>query len=95
MARSRGMIYVTAIHLVGGDKHEHIASVQWQNPVDGKAGESTRETMVDWINDGGDARVKNGGTEVRVGVIRDATRPYIRTHADGQWTNNLLALRRY
>ena len=31
---------------------------------------------------------------VKVGVV-DATPPYLRTHADGVWTDNLLALPRY
>ena len=48
--------------------------------------------MVDWIkNKGGQAYVTNGNLQVAVGVV-EATPPYIRTHADGVWTDNLLAL---
>jgi hypothetical protein len=34
------------------------------------------------------------GSDVAVGVV-DASPPYIRTYADGNWTDNLLALPRY
>lgn len=41
--------------------------------------------MVTWIE---------GGNTVRVGVV-NATPKYIRTYADGTWTDNLLALPRF
>lgn len=86
------MIYITQIHLVGGNQHEHIARVRWQdtqNPANN--GENSRQEMVDWINGGGQAYVNHGGRTVAVGVV-NANPPYIRTHADGVWTDNLLAL---
>jgi Protein of unknown function (DUF3892) len=86
------MVYVTAIHLAGGSGHEHISDVQWRNPADGNTGQSSKATMVDWIkNKAGDARVTDGTNEVQVGVV-EGTPPYIRTYADGTWTDNLLAL---
>lgn len=89
------MVYVTAIHQEGGSGHEHIASVKWRDPADGNTGESSKATMVDWIkNKKGDARVTDGTTTVKVGVV-DASPPYIRTYADGEWTDNLLALPKY
>jgi len=90
------MVYVIAVHMVsGGSGHEHIAEVQWRNPQDRATGKSSREAMVDWIsNKNGDARVSDGRVEARVGVV-DAKPPHIRTHADGKWTDNLLALPRY
>jgi len=89
------MVRITAIHLVGGQQHEHIASVRWIDLSDNTTGESTRETMVDWIeNKGGKAVVTDGTNTVAVGVV-NATPKYIRTHADGKWTDNLLALPRY
>ncbi|HMI94530.1 MAG TPA: DUF3892 domain-containing protein [Polyangiales bacterium] len=89
------MIYVTAVHMADvGSRHDHIAEVKWRNPQSGEVGRSSRATMVDWIkNKGGDARVTDGGNEVRIGVV-EATPPYIRTYADGTWTDNLLALPR-
>jgi hypothetical protein len=90
------MIYITAVHMSGGAGHEHIGAVRWRNPTTGNTGENTRAEMVDWIkNKGGDARVRDdAGNDVRVGVV-NATPPYLRTFADGVWTDNLLALPRY
>lgn len=89
------MVYVTAIHLVGGREHQHIAEVKWQNPSRHETGNSSRATMVEWIaNKKGDARVKDARGEVRIGVV-NASPPYLRTHADGRWTDNLLALPQY
>lgn len=89
------MVYVTAVHMEGGQQHEHIAEVQWQNPQSRDTGRSSRAAMVDFIkNKNGDARVNDGRNEVQVGVV-EAQPPYLRTHADGKWTDNLLALPRY
>ena len=89
------MIYITAVHMEGGSGHEHIASVRWTNSATNSSDTSTREQMVTWLrsNPHG-ARVSDGYREVEVGVV-NATRPYIRTVADGVWTDNLLALPRY
>jgi exosome complex RNA-binding protein Rrp42 (RNase PH superfamily) len=89
-------VYITAVHMVaGGTGHEHIAEVRWEDRQTKNTNVSTRATMVDWIkNKGGDARVANGNSYVQVGVV-EATPPYIRTHADGKWSDNLLALPRY
>ncbi len=91
------MVYITEVHMSGGGSaHEHIADVRWRNPESGDTGESSRETMVDWIqNKGGEARVRDdSGDDVQVGVV-DANPPFIRTYADGVWADNLLALPRY
>jgi hypothetical protein len=91
------MVYVTHIRLsTSGAIHEHITDVQWRNPESGETGQSTRATMVDWINNkNGDARVRdNSGHDVQVGVV-NARPPFIRTYADGVWTDNLLALPRF
>jgi hypothetical protein len=90
------MVYITEVHMSNGDTgHEHIAEVKWENPQTSESGKSAREVMVEWINRGGDARVRDdAGNDVRVGVV-NATPPYIRTFADKVWTDNLLALPRY
>ena len=55
--------------------------------------------LVDWITQGNDARVQASSQEYRdaqIGVVRPASHaPYLRSHADGHWTNNLLELPRY
>ncbi|MEY2565747.1 MAG: hypothetical protein QOE35_276 [Actinomycetota bacterium] len=88
-------VYITAVHMNGAEDHEHIADVRWENRSTTATGESTRAAMVDWIeNQSGDARVADGASYVRVGVV-NATPPYIRTFADDKWTDNLLVLPRY
>jgi hypothetical protein len=90
------VVNVTAVHMAGGTQHQHIASVRWANPQTAETGQSTREAMVDWIgNRKGVAKVKGSdGSIAQVGVV-NAAPPYIRTYADGDWNDNLLALPRY
>lgn len=85
------MIQVTEIKLVNGITHQHISSVRWLNPATQDTGISTRATMVDWIRNGGVAIVSDGTRAVNVQVVEGDT-PFIRTFADGVWTDNLLAL---
>ena len=91
------MVYVTSVHLVGGDRHEHIASVRWTNPQTNEHSQSTRAEMVTWIDSKqGDARVRDRGRDVQIGTVHPQHgQPYLRTHADREWTDNLLALPRY
>jgi hypothetical protein len=89
------VIYLEAVHMRGGERHEHIADVAWRNPDTGARGQSPQSEMVRWISSGGEAYVlDSAGHLVRVGVVQAAP-PYIRTHADGVYTDNLLALPRY
>ncbi len=89
------MVEITAVHMVGGEYHQHIGAVAWTNPASGVTGQSTRAAMVTFLLvPGNRAYVTDGQHTVEVGVV-DADPPYIRTHADGVWTDNLLALPRY
>jgi copper oxidase (laccase) domain-containing protein len=90
------LIYITQVRLATGRVgHEHITDVKWRNPSSGELGQSTRAAMVDWINEGGVAKVADfQGHDVSV-VVVNSSPPYIRTHADGVWTDNLLALPRF
>jgi len=92
----RHVIYIFAVHMIGGARHEHIAKVRWKNADDGSSGESTRAEMVDFIGrKGGSAYVCAGNAHVaKVGIV-DGNQSYLRTHADGVWSDNLLALPRY
>ena len=86
------MLYIIAIHLEGSEMHEHITQVKWKNETDSKI--CTREAMIEWINKGNRAYVSDGVNVVDVLVV-NANPPYLRTYADGRWTNNLLALPRF
>lgn len=86
------MRYITEIHLEGGALHEHIARLRW-NEASGM-GESSSGELVRWVQDGGDARVRIGSTDVKVAVV-DSARPHLRTKANGVLTDNLLELPRF
>ncbi|MFJ7082837.1 DUF3892 domain-containing protein [Streptomyces griseus] len=90
------MIYITAIHMSGGAKHEHIERVRWENASTLKPGESSRQEIVRWLEESreNEARVRSGTGSVQVGVVQ-ASPPYIRTYANGSWSDNLLSLPRF
>lgn len=73
--------------------HEYITHYKWRGE-NGTTGSTDKAGMVEWIESkNGIAYVGNGAQRARVGVIRPAQGlPYLRTYADGQWTNNLLSL---
>jgi len=83
--------FITEVHMEGGSEHEHIARVRWKNS---QTGESTKQQMVEFIEKGNSVKVEDGRNTVDVGVV-NATPKYIRTYADGKWSNNLLALPRF
>jgi len=85
--------FITSIRMSPStaNDHEHIAEVRWEQP--GKNNTCTRQAMIDFI-DKGNAVYGHGSPDARVGVVR-VTPPYLRTQADGNWTNNLLSLPRF
>lgn len=90
-------IRITAIRLSGGNTHEHIVHLWWINPSTGGAGDNSRAEIVAWIeNEDGKAYVQDhAGHRVNVEVVTPAYgAKYLRTYADGVWTDNLLALPR-
>lgn len=90
------MVYVTAVQMSGGvSAMNTVASIRWRNPSDNGTGESTRTALVDWLeNNSGIAMVRGQGGDVRVGVV-NAKPKHLRTHANGQWTDNLLSPPRF
>lgn len=90
-------IRFTHIRLSGGTGHHHIVRLWWVNPSSGATGDNSRGELVSWIEDeGGKAYVEDGQRHrVNVGVVKPAHgSKYLRTYADGTWTDNLLALPR-
>ncbi|MFL1897519.1 DUF3892 domain-containing protein [Streptomyces tauricus] len=90
-------IQITAVRLSGGTTHEHITHLWWTGQESGKTGNSTRAQIVDWIeNQAGKAYTSDrAGHRAEVAVVTPARgEKYLRTRADGVWTNNLLALPR-
>ena len=80
---------ITKSHSQGG--HEHIThagnpSLQWNWPVEKIIESIESKTNTFYVRD-------VHGREAQVGVVRPSGgRPYIRTYADGVWTDNLLSL---
>ena len=90
-------IRFTHIRQSGGTAHEHIVRLWWTNPATGKTGDNTRAENVSWIeNENGKAYVEDvTGHRADVLVITPSYgEKYLRTYADGRWTDNLLALPR-
>lgn len=89
------MIYITHVRLSppSSRSHEHITDLKWRDPSTSETGQTSRRGMVDWIEDGGDARVQ-ATPDVRV-VVVDARPKYVRTVANNAYTDNLLNLPRF
>lgn len=90
------MIQITAVHMVGGVRHEHIAEVQYRQLPNGPMLRASRADMVTYVDQHpNDVIVVHGGRTVTVGAVHETYVAYIRTHADGFYNDNLLALPRY
>lgn len=53
----------------------------------------TRQQVIDSIKAGTNTfYTLEGGKRAEVGIVNGTNGPYLRTHADGQWNDNLLSL---
>ena len=89
------MIQITAIHMVGDDRHEHIGEMKWLDNSNGGGGTSTREAMVKFVRQFPNQAFVQGPTQSAFLRVREASPPYVQTYADNTWTDNLLSLPRY
>lgn len=91
-------VRITCINKDNGNHynpHEGIAYFGWVNDQTRAAGRSTRAQMVEFLTkQGGSAYVRDQlGNIAWIGVYTAASGiPYLRTYADGKWTDNLLSL---
>ncbi|MBM7331363.1 DUF3892 domain-containing protein [Agrobacterium sp. S2] len=88
-------IRITAIRLSDTryNDHQHITEFRWTGYEDGNNGQSSKQQLVEWIDSGGRAYVESGSGRVSVGVVKPSGgTPYLRTVANGTWTDNLLSL---
>jgi Protein of unknown function (DUF3892) len=94
------MIEIIERHMVGGERHEHIAEVKYVNE-NGETKRASREAMVEWLDKSktNKAIVRSSHDRndfVYVGTVHPhSSSAYIRTYADGEWTDNLLSLPTY
>lgn len=88
-------IEITHVRFGGTKKTEdEIVRYRWVNISTGTIGDNDKPTMVVWVGkEENSAYVGSGADRVDVGVVRPTHgQPYLRTYADGEWTNNLLNL---
>lgn len=87
------MVYVTGRTPALAGRHEHFAGVRWLG-----SNSSTSQTMavaeaVQWIRHGGASWLAGDTAALEVQVV-DAFPPHLRTVADNEFTDSLLALQR-
>jgi hypothetical protein len=88
--------YITAVRLGGGAGEQHISSVRWLNADTGLSKMSPVASMVEWLEKGNTVYVGGDAGRADVQVVRPAGgAAYLRSKANGQWTDNLLKLPRY
>lgn len=91
------MIVFTARQMSGGTGHEHVIALEWKDTAQGTSGWMDIARATKWLDTPGNRayvedRVRPGNY-VEAHVEKPAPGHwYIRTAADGCWTNNLLAL---
>lgn len=89
------MSYITHVRMASQSPQSHLdaTGVQWIGPSSKAVNESSLGQVVDWINSGGDAWVREGFANLRVVVVLD-TPHHIRTVANDTFTDHLLLLPR-
>jgi Protein of unknown function (DUF3892) len=89
------MIYVTGKRLsVGGNRPSHITHLRWEEIGTNNSSIWTRAQMVQWIDNGGTAKVNNlFGIDPEVRTVHPQNAPaYVQTKPDNTPTDNLLNL---
>jgi hypothetical protein len=94
-------IKCVAKHMIGGQGHEHIATLWWVRHKNGRdigaEGQSSREQMVTYIEQNGNTSVwcPDQNPQLKgawVHVHSNGRIKYVQTVADGRKTDNLLSL---
>jgi len=82
MRRKESLIYITHVRLDPASPlaHHHVTDVRWLSPSSAATNHSTLEQVVDWINDGGDAWVREDFANLKVVAVIGAPH-YIRAVA--------------
>jgi uncharacterized protein DUF3892 len=87
-------VYITAVQPSSAQRHEHITRVWWLDSGNSTSKQMSTAQAVEWIRDGNRLFVAGVDAAAEVRVV-DTTPPYLRTVADGKWSDNLLALPRF
>lgn len=80
----------------GSTRHtdDEIIRYKWREIGGTSTGENDKPSLVEWVDKPANAAyVGSGNNRVNVAVVRPPQgKPFLRTHADGKWTNNLVNL---
>jgi len=88
------IVQFTGVRLEGGFHHQHITRLRAVS--DGLVYDDSRAAWVKFIEDGNSGYVRDAyGNTAWVGVRTNGITKWLQTHADGIWTDNLLALPGY
>lgn len=87
-------VFFTAISPEDAGNHQAIDAVWWLDTTNENSKYMSKQTAVNWLNNGNQAWVADHEGKVEVLVV-DGNPPYLRTYADGRYTDNLLALPRF
>ncbi|MFZ4841133.1 DUF3892 domain-containing protein [Mycetocola saprophilus] len=71
-----------------------IIRYKWRDLSTNAVGDNDKPSLVAWVDvPSNSAVVGSGRNQVQVGVVNPPSgQPYLRTHADGVWNNNLVNL---
>lgn len=72
--------------------HEAISHFKWVKPNTNGAHVHSREAIVEFLEEGGEAYVETGGRRAYCAVRDNGRIKYVQTHSDGYYNNNLLSL---
>jgi hypothetical protein len=87
-------VYITAISPTNAGQHQHITDIRWVDSSRSTSNTMSRQRAVAWVRQGNTLVVAGTDGPVEVQVV-DADPPYLRTVANGSFTDNLLALPKY
>lgn len=88
-------VRITCINKSGGyhdNPHEAIHTFGWLNEQTNESGRASLQEMVDYIDRGNRAFVRNNGREVNCYTRQGKYRKFVQTYADNTPTDNLLWL---
>lgn len=87
------MVYITHVRFGGGgSRPEDIIMLRWREAM----GDTNLADMIEWIDSGGVARVKDGSRDHQLTVVREPGRaPYLQTTVGNEPTNKIADLPRF
>jgi hypothetical protein len=87
-------VFFTAISPDDAGDHEAITAIWWLDTANETSASFSKTAAVAWLNKGNKAWVADSEGKVEARVVKGDP-PYVRTYADGRFTDNLLALPRF